>query len=57
MRYGNNSKFIFYFKAIGNLLYYGALIGAIIVLIIWGLLKLFGWDGENKKSDTYLYIY
>jgi hypothetical protein len=57
MSYRNNSKFEFYFQAIGNLLYYGALIGGIIVLIVWGLLKLFGWDGENKKPDIYFYIY
>ena len=56
MRYNSNSKFEFYFKTIGNLLYYGALIGAVIVLIVAGILKLFGWD-DHRKVDVCFYTF
>jgi len=56
MRYKNDSKFDYYFTAIGNLLYYGALVGGLIVLIVWGILKLFGWDGDKKEPDIYFYL-
>lgn len=50
------NKFEMYFTAIGNLLYSGALLGAVVFIIGYGVYKLFGWEWfkNNPLADLWI---